>query len=51
LAEDFTDASVSRRNMPLGFENRVQAIACRIEKNGPMASLDLEMLEIERSER
>jgi hypothetical protein len=35
----------------VGLRNRVQAIACRIEKRGPMASLDLETLEIERSER
>jgi len=35
----------------VGLRNRVQAIACRIEKRGPMASLDLETLEIERFER
>jgi len=35
----------------VGLRNRVQAIACRIEKRGPMASLDLETLEIEGSER
>src|ERR1700722_3366623 len=35
----------------VGLRNRVQAIACRIEKRGPMASLDPETLEIEGSER
>jgi len=50
LAVDFTDECVSRRNSRW-LRNRVQAIACRIEKRGPMASLDLETLEIERSKR